>query len=274
MLFADLHLHTTESDGTWTPEQLVGQACQIGLGAIAITDHDTTAGIEAAQRNAPQQLQVIPGIELSCVAEDGEEVHIVGLWIDPQYQPLQQELTALRSARIGRIEEILARLADLGISLEQGDVLRFATRDVLSRSHIASALVEKGVVASKKEAFDAYLGQGAPAYVERRKLRPHDAIALIGQSGGVPILAHPGLLQNLTILPSLKEAGLVGLEVIHHSHSPGQTQRYLELAAELELLPSGGSDCHGPKGKDSIYLGKYKIPWKWLGDLAARRARS
>ena len=92
MLFADLHLHTTESDGTWTPEQLVGQACQIGLGAIAITDHDTTAGIEAAQRNAPQQLQVIPGIELSCVAEDGEEVHIVGLWIDPQYQPLQQGL--------------------------------------------------------------------------------------------------------------------------------------------------------------------------------------
>ena len=273
-MFADLHLHTTESDGTWTPEQLVKQARLVGLAAIAITDHDTTGGIAAALKHAPQRLEVIPGIELSTVAEGGEEVHMVGLWINPHYEPLQEELTALRAARIDRIDEILARLDDLGISLTQGDVLNFATRDVVSRSHIASALVEKGVVTSKKEAFDAFLGRGAPAYVERRKLRPERAIALIIQSGGMPVLAHPGLLRDLTMLPSLKKAGLVGIEVVHHSHTPEQTKHFLSLADELKLLPSGGSDCHGPKGKDAIYIGTYKIPWKWLEDLARAREGS
>jgi len=270
-LFADLHLHTTESDGTWTPEELVREARGAGLAALAVTDHDTTAGIEAALKAARKDLQVIPGIELSAAGHNGEEVHIVGLWINPAYEPLQNKLTALRKERIARVEKILDRLDGLGIFLSEADVQEFSHRDVLSRSHIASAMVKKGIVQTKQEAFDAYIGQGAPAYVKRPKLTPEQAVELIRGAGGVPVLAHPGLLTDLNVLPSLLGAGLVGLEVIHYSHTEKQTQHFLEVAKELNLLPSGGSDCHGPGGKDHIYLGKYKIPWNWLEDLAQAR---
>lgn len=270
-MVADLHLHTTESDGTWTPEQLVNQASRIGLSAIAITDHDTTAAVAAALRASPENLQVIPGIELSSASETGEEVHIVGLWIDPSFGPLQSRLAILREERLDRVDRILERLGELDIFLEYADILKFAQKDVLSRGHIASAMVAKGFAGSKQEAFDSYIGQGAPAYVRRLKLTPEEAIQLIIQAGGVPVLAHPGLLQDLSILPILKKAGLVGMEVIHHSHSDEQTLFFQELAAGYGLLPSGGSDCHGLGGKDQIYLGRYKIPWNWLQDLAARR---
>lgn len=270
-MLADLHLHTTESDGTWTPEQLVSQASKIGLSAIAITDHDTTAGIAAALRVAAESLQVIPGIELSSAGESGEEVHMIGLWIDPSYEPLQNRLAILREERLTRVDRILERLRDLGIDLEQADVLKYARQDVLSRSHIASALLDKGFVRSKQEAFDAYIGQGAPAYVRRPKLTPEEAIQLIIQAGGVPVLAHPGLLKDLSILPSLRDGGLVGLEVVHYSHSVEQTQHFRELAAEYGFLPSGGSDCHGPGGKDEIYIGRYCIPWSWVQELKTKR---
>jgi predicted metal-dependent phosphoesterase TrpH len=273
-LFADLHLHTTESDGTWTPAELVREARKAGLAAVAVTDHDTTEGIEAAQKAAPEDLQVIPGIELGASSPRGDEVHVVGLWIDPGYGPLQERLAVLRQERIARIVRILDRLADLGIFLSEADVQEFSHRDVLSRSHIASAMVKKGIVQTKKEAFDAYIGQGAPAYVKRPKLTPEQAVELILGAGGVPVLAHPGLLKDLSILPSMVQAGLIGLETVHHSHSPEQEEYFLGLAAELGLLPSGGSDCHGPGGKDEIYLGKYKVPWKWLADLAKKREGS
>ena len=272
-MFADLHLHTTESDGTWTPEQLVNQASHIGLSAIAITDHDTTAAIDAAIGCAPASIDVIPGIELSSAAENGAEVHIVGLWIDPHYEPLQSRLTILRKERIARVDKMLERLCNLGIVLEHADVRKFAHKDVLSRSHIASALVEKGIVGSKQEAFDTYIGQGAPAYVERPKLAPEEAVELILQAGGVPVLAHPGLLKNLNILPTLIGVGLVGLEVVHHSHNGEQTRHFMQVAREQGLLPSGGSDCHGPDGKDQVYIGKYTIPWNWLQNLKAERKK-
>lgn len=271
-MFADLHLHTTESDGTWTPDQLVHQAAQLGLSAIAITDHDTTAGIEAALRHAPSTMQVVSGIELSTVAPDGEDVHVLGLWIDPQYRPLQQRLTILREERFKRIDKMLKRLADLGIHLTAEDVLKFSHKDVVSRSHVASALVEKGIVTSKEEAFNLYIGHRAPAYVGRHKLRPEEAVELILGAGGVPVLAHPGLLANLEVLPILMAAGLVGIEVVHPRHSPEQTREFMDLAKSLALLPSGGSDCHGPGGKDQIYIGKYSIPWNWLQELAGKQS--
>ncbi|HHT69473.1 MAG TPA: PHP domain-containing protein, partial [Firmicutes bacterium] len=149
-MLADLHLHTTESDGTWRPEQLVHEAVKVGLSAIAITDHDTTAGIEAALRSAPSNLEVIPGIELSSNAESGEEVHIVGLWIDPCDEALQTKLAVLREERMERVDKMLDRLRALGIVLEYDDVRKYAHKDVLSRSHVASALVEKGIVESKQ----------------------------------------------------------------------------------------------------------------------------
>ena len=270
-MLADLHLHTTESDGTWSPQQLVQEAAKRGLAAIAITDHDTTAGIGEALHHTPKSLRVIPGIELSAVSDSGEEVHVLGLWIDPSSAPLQEQLTVLRESRFGRIEEILERLHALGIHLNYDDVLKYAQKDVLSRSHIASALLEKGVVKSKQEAFTTLIGQGAPAYVERYKISPEGAVQLILAAQGVPILAHPGLLSNLGILPSMVEAGLIGLEVIHSSHTPDQVEFFCNVAAQRGLLPSGGSDCHGPGGKDQVYLGSYTIPLKWVEKLAQFR---
>lgn len=270
-MLADLHLHTTASDGTWTPEELVEEARKAGLSAIAISDHDTTQGIHDAKRVAPPDLQVIPGIELSTSTVEGEEVHILGLWINPGYEPLQQTLADLREERVSRVHAIIERLASLEIHLEYEDILKFAHEDVVSRSHIAAAMVEKGVVGSKQEAFERYIGQGQPAYVMRHKLTLEEAVRLILESGGVPVLAHPGLLKDLSILPQLIQAGLVGIEVVHHSHSKEQTNRFMQVAKEHGLLPSGGSDCHGPGGKDAIYLGRYSIPWQWMEELASRR---
>ncbi|MGI6673644.1 MAG: PHP domain-containing protein [Limnochordia bacterium] len=267
----DLHVHTTESDGTWTPQELVHQAVKRGIRTIAITDHDTTSGIRSAQTSAPEGLEVIPGIEINAAAPDGADVHIVGLWIDPENPTLQERLGLLREARIVRTEKILTELRALGIAITLDDVLKYAREDVISRSHIASVLLEEGVVSSKAEAFERLIGEGCPAYVPRFKVEPAEAVALIFKAGGVPVLAHPGLLANLDVLPILVEAGLVGLEVIHPSHDAAQTEFYMELARRCNLLPSGGSDCHGPGGKDQVFLGSYTIPEEWVLQLAARR---
>jgi predicted metal-dependent phosphoesterase TrpH len=270
-LSVDLHIHTTESDGTWTPQELVRQAVKRGLRTIAITDHDTTAGIYAAQANAPAELEVIPGIEINAAAPDGADVHIVGLWIDPENPVLQEQLRILRESRIERTERILSLLRSLGIPITLDDVLKYAREEVVSRSHIASVLLEKEVVSSKEEAFQSLIGEKGPAYVPRYKVEPDDAVELIIRAGGVPILAHPGLLANLDVLPILVAADLVGLEVVHPSHDEAETEFYLDLAHQYGLLPSGGSDCHGPGGKDEVYLGRYTIPEAWLRQLAARR---
>lgn len=269
----DLHVHTTESDGTWTPQQLVQEAVKRGLRTIAITDHDTTAGIRAAQEHAPEGLEVIPGIEINAAAPDGSDLHIVGLWIDPDNFTLQKQLTILRESRVSRTEKILALLRDLGIDINLDDVLKYANEDVVSRSHIASALLEKGVVATKAEAFQRLIGEGCPAYVPRLKVEPAQAVELIRQAGGVPILAHPGLLPNLDVLPALLEVDLVGMEVVHPSHDEAQMEYYLRLAEEKNLLPSGGSDCHGPGGKDQVFLGSYTIPEGWLEQLRKAASR-
>ncbi|NLJ80517.1 MAG: PHP domain-containing protein [Firmicutes bacterium] len=270
-MLADLHLHTTESDGTWTPRQVVEEALRLKLAVIAITDHDTTAGLAEAKSSAGQSLEVIPGIELGASASSGDEVHILGYWINPGNPALQDQLKLLRESRIERARKILEKLHSLGVFLEYSQVLQYAQSDVVSRSHIASALLEENVVRSKQEAFTKYIGLGAPAYVGRFKFTPETAVKIILKSGGVPVLAHPGLLRNLEILPSLVQSGLVGLEVVHSSHNSQQTKYFRKLAAEWNLLPSGGSDCHGPGGKDRVFLGDYTIPVEWVRALAARR---
>lgn len=268
----DLHVHTDESDGTWTSQEVVQEAFARGLTAIAITDHDTTDGIEAAVEHAPKRLHVIPGIELGAMSQDGEDVHILGLWIDHHNAQLQEQLTIFREGRLARTGKILALLRELGIELKHEEVAKFAHKNVLSRSHIASALLAKEIVTSKSEAFARFLDPGAPAYVPRHKLMPKKAVELILKAGGVPVLAHPGTLDNLRVLPTLIEAGLVGLEVIHPTHNQERTQFFSDLAKKSGLLPSGGSDCHGPGGKDHVYLGKYSIPWLWAKKLALKAA--
>lgn len=262
-MIADLHLHTNESDGTWSPTELVHKATKLGLSAIAITDHDTTAGISEALVAAPNCLEVIPGIELSTMAINGEEVHILGLWIDPDSSDLKNQLFLFKQSRIERNAKMLKKLNELGINVTQEDVLQYAHKEIVSRSHIAAALVKNKIVRTKQEAFDKFLALGAPAYVRRNKFSPQEAVELILHSGGVPILAHPGLLIDLDILPGLVKAGLVGLEVIHSTHTRKQTEFFFNLIKHHNLLPSGGSDCHGPGGKDQIFIGKFTIPLVW-----------
>lgn len=262
-MLADLHLHTNESDGTWSPTELVHEAIKLGLSAIAITDHDTTAGINEALAVAPEKIEVIPGIELSSREPNGEDVHILGLWIDPDSSDLNNQLAMFKEERIKRNGKILSKLNKLGININEEDVLQYAHKEIVSRSHIASALVNNKTVRTKQEAFDKFLTPGAPTYVERKTFAPEKAIELILNSGGVPVLAHPGLLNNLDILPSLVKSGLVGLEVIHSTHTKKQTEFFLKLAKGYNLLPSGGSDCHGPGGKDQIFIGKFTIPFLW-----------
>lgn len=268
---ADLHLHTTESDGTWTPAQIGAEAKKRGLSIIAITDHDTTAGIEEVFEHAPEGLTIIPGIELSTNAETGEEVHILGYWIDISNAAFQDQLIRFRESRIRRAHEIVTKLNQLGIELDYSDVQKFASRNVVSRSHIASALLEKGVVQTRSEAFAKWIGIGAPAYVPRYKIEPHTAVQMILDSGGVPVLAHPGLLTDLSIITDLIQHGLVGMEVVHSAHSPSQTEYFLRMANKLGLVPSGGSDCHGPGGKDQVFMGDFTIPLHWVDELYTQR---
>lgn len=268
---ADLHLHTTESDGTWTPREVVQKAVEHSLTVIAITDHDTTAGLAEAKRHAPRGLEVISGIELSTLSFSQEEIHILGYWIDESAPRLQNLLEVLRLARIERAKLILAKLKGLGITLSYDDVLQFAKRSVISRSHIASVLQGKKIVETKAQAFQKYLGPDAPAYVGRRKLSPQQAVEVILEARGIPVLAHPGLMKNLNILPALIEAGLVGLEVVHSSHDREQTKFFLQLANKWGLLPTGGSDCHGPGGKEKVFMGDFTIPLRWVEQLEKRR---
>jgi len=270
-LAADLHLHTTESDGTWTPKEVVQKAFEHSLRIIAITDHDTTQGIAEAKKHAPAGLEVISGIELSTLSAQGEEIHILGYWIDENNAGLQELLEKSRRDRITRAESIVEKLNNLGLWISYGDVEQFGHGRVVSRSHIASALESRGYVQTKKEAFEKYLAPQAPAYVARHKLNPAQAVKSILKANGVPVLAHPGLIKDLAVLPALVDAGLAGLEVVHSSHDQKQVDFFLQLAAQWQLTPTGGSDCHGPGGKDEVFLGKFTIPQSWVDRLARRR---
>ncbi len=264
---ADLHIHTTESDGRWHPHEIGREAEARGISIIAITDHDTTAAIAPAMGSAPQGVEVIPGIEISTSVGHAEEVHILGYWIDPDHPSLREYVTAMQKHRIQRAQRIVSRLNQQGIMITFDDVLAHTPRQVVSRSHIAAAMQKAGYVQSKHQAFEEWIGVGRPAYVPRPKMSPEEAIELIRACGGVPVLAHPGLLRDLSLVHRLAHSALVGMEVVHSAHTPEQIAYFQQLAQELKLLPSGGSDCHGPGGKDAIYLGEYTIPVSWVEAL-------
>jgi predicted metal-dependent phosphoesterase TrpH len=268
---ADLHIHTTESDGTWNPRQIGSEAQKRGLDIIAVTDHDTVSGVIPAQEAAPPGVELIPGIEISTSIGHRDEVHILGYWIDPQSPALLEYIKRMHTIRVDRAQQIVSRLNQNGINITFADVLKFTPREIVSRSHIAAAMLHEGYVQTKAQAFDQWIGTGKPAYVPRPKMLPEEAVELILAAGGVPVLAHPGLINDQSIIPKIARHKLVGMEVIHSSHSESQTKYYAELANELKLLPSGGSDCHGPGGKDSLFLGKFTIPGSWVESLRQMR---
>jgi predicted metal-dependent phosphoesterase TrpH len=269
----DLHLHSTASDGRFSPSDLVAMALERNLLAIAITDHDTTEGIdEALDAARGTELEVIPGLEISCDVPH-EEVHLLGYYIDHHDPALEKKLSAFRKARLRRAKEMLSKIAALGFPLQWEMVAKSAGGGTVGRPHIAQAMLEMGYVASTDEAFALYIGRNGPAYVERYKLSPSEAVSMIKEARGLPVLAHP--LKVTHFLPSLVEQGLVGLEVYYTGYSAEDIRKLTGLARKFGLIPTGGSDFHGPGVLDTVEIGGIWVPAesvKRLRDLAKIRA--
>jgi len=262
---ADLHLHSAYSDGTFAPEEIVAQSATRGVNPIALTDHDTVAGLpEALQAGAERNVEVIPGVELSAHAGHDER-HILGYfvrWQDPTFRAL---LHRLESERRDRLHEILRRLHRLGISLLLSEVLAIAGHGTVGRLHVARALVGRGVVRDLDEAFTRFLAAGRPAYVERTGLTVPEAIAAIRSADGLAALAHPGTA-GLDRLPLLVEAGLQGIEVFHPSHTTEDIVTLTRAATRYDLVITGGSDCHG-HAKGEVRLGQVRLPLMYVERL-------
>ena len=256
----DLHIHSTFSDGTLTPEQIVQVAMDKQLTAIAISDHDSVSGVRPAQQAAAgTELQVLPAVEISTTVDDGD-VHILGYFVDLEHTGLLQKLQAIRDARHQRARQIADKLARLGISLDLEKLLAEAGPDSIGRPHIARRLAREGHVADARQAFARYLRRGGPAFVERYRLAPEEAVGLVIAAGGLPVLAHPALDDAEQYVDSLMDCGLQGLEAYHTIHSPAQTRRYLAMARDKGLLISGGSDSHGPEGPVPVEIGAVAVP--------------
>lgn len=254
-LLYDLHTHTTASDGRMTPVELVRSARKAGVAALAVTDHDTVAGLDEAEEEARRSgVELIPGIEVSATAH-ATSVHILGLFIRPREAWLGEFFDTAARERLERIHRIVDKLASLGVHVEASEVFAKSTHGTVGRPHVALVLVERGIVSSYSEAFDRYLGQSAPAYVSFEKLTTKEAIALVRRAGGVSSLAHPGLLGRDELLPEMVDEGLQAIEVYHGEHSPGLAERYLDFARTHGLLVTGGSDFHAIDGAGRGTLG-------------------
>ena len=266
----DLHTHSTASDGLLEPIDLVEAAHAAGLAAIALTDHDTTAGIAAATVAGERLgLKVIPGVELSA-RYGNDEAHILGFFIDPASHALQGELSAYRVVRLARMEQMVAKLAAIGKPVDLARVREIAGPGAVGRPHLATAMIEAGHVDNMRGAFDRFLGYGRPAYVPKPDLAPAEAIAVIRAAGGVPVLAHPFSTGDpARLLPQLRAAGLLGMEVWYGEYTPEQRGELHALAIGLGLIATGGSDFHGPKFKPGRELGATLVPYSAAEALAA-----
>lgn len=259
--YADLHIHTHYSDSTSSPQEVVEQAVKAGLQCIAITDHDTVAGIpptiEAAR---PHDLEVLPGIELSTEI-NGKDIHMLGYLFDWKNTALVRRIEEMQNARVERMDQMIAKLAELGVSgITLAEVSVLAKSRSLGRPHLAAVLVEKGVVKNIPQAFNQYLAEGAPAYVPKFKQTPYEAIELIRGAGGIAVLAHPMLTNVDEIIPRLARSGLGGLEVHYPNCSPTTIDFYKNLARKYDLVVTGGSDAHGD-AKKHTYVGRMKIDY-------------
>jgi len=288
MPFCDLHIHSTASDGTAAPDQLAQLARNAGLDAIALTDHDTTAGVaECADACRKTRVRFAPGIELSAdpaPVRPGDSagrrgtLHILGLFIRHDHPGLAAIQERLREARAQRNPQIIAKLNDLGVRIDYEEVVAEAGGAIVGRPHIAQVLLKKGYVKSMQDAFARYLGEGAAAYARKDRLRPADAIAAIHDAGGLAMLAHPVQLRcadeaELThLVVKLKQLGLDGIETRHSDHLGSDVERFEKMAAEMEMLTTGGSDYHG--ARKSIALGSQRVPlevYERLAEEATKR---
>ena len=272
----DLHTHTTASDGRMSPSELVEYGRETGLEAMAITDHDTVEGVEEALLAGEREgIEVVPGIEISAEYPENT-MHILGYYIDYHSGPFLEKISILQKARNERNPRIAEKLQSLGMKIEFEEVIEEAGSGLVGRPHFAQVLLKKGYVKNTREAFERFLKKGAPAYVDKFRFEPADAVSSILKAGGIPVLAHPATLgcRNLSelekIMTSLMEHGLRGIEVYYSEHSPDQINMYTDLAKRYNLLITGGSDFHGNNIK-GIKLGKGKnnlnIPYSILEKL-------
>lgn len=257
MPYADLHTHTTYSDGRLTPAVLMAKAQQRGMRALAVTDHDTIGGWAATKEAArSRNIHVVSGVELSVTVDD-REVHLLGYGFDPSHPGLRAHLEAFEAARRERVREMVARLDTLGLSLTVEEVTPGSSgHRALGRPHVARALVQRGYVASYEEAFERYLSRDRPAFVEKPEVPATQVLDLLHEADGVGVLAHPGHWTGGFLLSELVRAGLDGIEVVHPSHDEVLEQYYERVAQDYGLLRTGGSDYHGQRPEEEQHFGR------------------
>jgi len=267
----DLHIHSTASDGRLTPPEIVAKAVEQGLSVIALTDHDTTEGIAPAlaAASAFPGLRVIPGVELSTDFAQGE-AHILGYFIDNTHEELRARLERMRNSRCERAREMIAKLKGLGIHIEWPRVQEIAGGGSVGRPHLAQAMLEKGYIGSFREAFTDYIGRGGPAYAERRKMTPVEAVELILRADGLPVLAHPLFIDDWQAMAvELKGAGLVGIEAYYDGYTAQEINSLRVLAEKNGLIMTGGSDFHGIDAGTETALGGADVPMEVAERLVA-----
>lgn len=268
MKYADLHVHTFYSDSTFSPEEVVSCAKGKGLDAIAICDHDSIDGIEPCIKAGDiAGVEIVPGIELTVEKSDAE-IHILGYFVDWQAEWFQKKLKVIQTHRIDRIHKMVDKLNDAGFNMTADDVFKLAGKGSVGRLHLAQAMMNTGKVRTFREVFEKYIGFLKPCYVANIKFSPREAIGMLLKAGGVPVLAHPDVSGKDEYIPELIECGLRGIEVYHTEHKASITKHYEKLAAEHNLLMTGGSDCHG-MGKGRVLMGGVRVAYELVEKLKA-----
>ncbi len=265
----DLHLHSTASDGTETPTQVVERAARRGLEGLSLTDHDTVDGLEEAARAAERHdLRFLPGAELSA-NEPGSSIHILAFGFDPGHEGFLGFLEGWRDARAERAEEMVVKIREQGLDLTMEHVREQAGGDILTRAHLGRALEAEGLVPDQETAFGEYLARGRPGFVEKPPLRPREACERVHEAGGVALIAHPGRSHTAEDIRRWVDDGIDGVEVLHPANAPDVQRRMDALAEELDLLRSGGSDWHGPQDHRPD-LGTEGVPVEWMDAIERR----
>jgi len=272
MIFADLHMHTNFSDGTFSPEELAARGHEKGLRVLALTDHDTVGGCERmGQACRALGVEFINASELTCEI-DGNEIHMLGYFLDIHNELLLEKLAQFQKVRQNRINEMTDALNKVGIPLAASAVFELAGCKAPGRPHVARALVKEGHVKSVEDAFDKYLKKGKAAWVPKSKVSAPEAIELIHQAGGLAVMAHPGLNKTDDVIPRMIDAGMDGLECFHSRHSVSDIERYEGMTEKYGLLATGGSDCHG-MNRGNPLIGSIKLPYIYVENMKRRLAR-
>lgn len=265
-MYADLHIHTTYSDGSFPPSVVIRQAIKNDLGTISITDHDSVDGIALSIKEGEKNgVEVIPAVEVSTSVNDGE-VHLLGYFINYTDEVFLNKLRQIQAIRMQRISIMVGRLKELMVEIDIDEFVKYASSSSIGRLHLAHFLKKKRIVSSIYEAFDKYIGSGKPVYEKVNALTPKEGIELILDADGIPVLAHPGLTKRDDLIGDMIQCGLKGIEVYHSGHSNGDINRYFQMAKERGLLITGGSDCHGEK-KLNMLMGRIKLPLQFVDEL-------